>query len=853
MRLGRALSGMACLLPAWCAAGIGPLPNWVKALDKQVVKRIQISGYRRLGFHAHTVSGDREAFNTLNYSGLGSQKFTDIGEIGLTGRKVLGVLNFDARILDSRFTDPQGQKFSIDYEKHGFSASLGDVQGTLLNTNRLASFSKSLRGLVVGYRKGRFATKALHSEAKGSARTISLQGNNSAGPYYLQNSQIVNGSEQVQVDGVPQVLGQDYVINYEVGSLTFVNRVIAPTSVIVATYEALGFNEERGTVSGVGASYDFGRAGRLGLTAAQQLTGGRATASTRLEKFQGYGAPSIPYVLQFEPMPGAPITIRIDGILQVEGRDYTFDPDNSAIFYVNRFVPSTSSVDVVYTPKPRGTVQGDRSNFGLDYQIPLGKHGEAGALNVYQAVGRLTGTATPQSGWARGASLLYRTGIVRLSANLRDIPRNYVGIESRGFNRNERAYDWQVEAKPGPEATYTLSHSNSVVTNRTSLPDGSVAFVNGRSTIVRAMATLKPSEDATWRLTHSRSSTRTAAGETRLDGSDLSTTQTLGRLNARLGLQRQAGSAPSSTASSSARRGLNVLGATLGLAYDAGSRFSIRGDTSLTEIGSNGKRGTGRDYELNARYTASQSFSLGGRYALSDSGALLALGGFQNGFGLGYDGNGFSGGSGSTGVTGATDLRLFQLNADYQPSSRSSLHASFSKVRYTGSVSSNTETTSSGIGASYTIAPGTLVGASIDQSRTTYVSSPLTSSSTSTSFFLDGQPSSLWSYQLGSSVFRAGGNSTYKQNSSYHTASVSYRLGSRQSITWDGSLGRTSGYLPQDTFDTGLTYQYRIWSNLALNASYRHRNVRNVDPSVGSGAYRSGGFDLELAFNFGGR
>jgi len=97
----------------------------------------------------------------------------------------------------------------------------------------------------------------------------------------------------------------------------------------------------------------------------------------------------------------------------------------------------------------------------------------------------------------------------------------------------------------------------------------------------------------------------------------------------------------------------------------------------------------------------------------------------------------------------------------------------------------------------------------------------------------------------------SGGSSTFKQDSHAYEASLSYRVARRQAITFGLSLGNTRGYYPQNDLSWSLVYQYQILENLALNAGYRLRDVSNRDPNLTSGAYRSAGFDLELAFNFG--
>ncbi|MCH8980373.1 MAG: hypothetical protein IH945_14205, partial [Armatimonadetes bacterium] len=237
-------------------AGLG-LPKWVQ---RQIFDRITVSGYRRVSYHSHSVTGDTEAFGLGNYGGQGTSSFTDFGNVRVNGHQVLGALNFDLNFQDSRFRDPQGQRFSLDYGVGPWQVDLGDIQGRTLNTNRFAMFNKSLRAVSIGYSGGPFQAKALTSEVRGAPRTVTLNGTNSAGPYFLQSAQIVRGSETIQIDGVRQSLQQDYTINYEIGAITFVNRrtleakIIPPTSTIVATYEVFGFSGSKGRVQAVGLS-----------------------------------------------------------------------------------------------------------------------------------------------------------------------------------------------------------------------------------------------------------------------------------------------------------------------------------------------------------------------------------------------------------------------------------------------------------------------------------------------------------------------------------------------------------------------------------------------------------------------
>ena len=216
------------------AAGSGR-PWW----QRELFDRVKVTGFRRLGFHLNTVSGDRDAFSQGNYGGFGGDRFTDLGVLRIEGQKVLGFADFEYTFTDRRFQDPQAQKFRLSYQQDGANVALGDVTGSLGNSNRFARFSRTLRGVTVGYRRGPWDFRAVTSEERGQARTVSIQGTNSAGPYYLQSNQIINGSERVAVDGVVQVAGRDYVIDYSLGAITFLDpatgagRLISPASTIV--------------------------------------------------------------------------------------------------------------------------------------------------------------------------------------------------------------------------------------------------------------------------------------------------------------------------------------------------------------------------------------------------------------------------------------------------------------------------------------------------------------------------------------------------------------------------------------------------------------------------------------------
>lgn len=834
----------------YCLANAGP-PDWFQWLDREVLKKIKLNGYRILGLHSYSVSGDAEAFNNLTYYGQGEKTFTDFGQLRVQGQNVVGILNFQAQILDSRFQDPQGQRFSLDYVRKGWTVNAGDILGSI-NFNRFAYFNKSLRGISVGYTKGRFSGKILQSQARGSAKTVTIQGNNSPGPYYLQSNQVVRGSEQVQVDGQDMQPVRDYVMNYELGAITFVNRIISPSSSVVVTYEAFGFNTAQGIVHGIGLSYDLGRIGKVGVTGLQQIARGGGASSSVLETFQGYGPPSTPYILQFEPAPGREVVVKVDGVQQVLGRDYYFDADSPSIFYITRFVPASSNVDVIYTPKPRGTADGDRESLGFEYKLPLGTKGKNGELAYSQAVGRLKSDITPLSGTARGLNLRYNTGKLEFVGSLRDVPADYVTVETRGFNRNDKSMDWNLTYKQSKDLTLGVGANNSAIANRTTSSAGEPIVNTSRFTVAKAYAAYRPDKGTTWSAEQRRTQSRYSGQDTKLDLTSLNYNRRFGRVDTRLGFERQDGTGPVRAGTNSSTGHLHIDTLRLGASYALDEKLTLAGTSSYSGVSAGGEHGKGLDYSLLATYQPSTNLRVSSEYSLSDSGALATLGRFQNGYGLGYDGNGFSGGINSDFTLGSTSYRMFKVTTEYDPNEKISLNADFTNARTVGSVSSNSETTAIGLGATMDLGRGLQISTTLDQSSTRFVDSEASSRATNLNFALNGSPPGRLSYRVGLSLLLTGGQSDFKQNSTSYEAALVYTLAKRHNLTLNFFTGSTSGYYPQDNLNASLIYQYQIWQNLALNIGYKYADVHNRDPKLTSGAYRASGFDLELSFNFGG-
>ena len=833
---------------AWARIGVGlclaaPMiaqaqTDWVK---QKIFDRIKISGSRNLGLHFENISGDKDAYQQGNYGGEGGQRFTDLGYLHIEGKKVANLFNVDLTFQDSRFRDPQDEKLTLGYDEGNWSVGVGDVQGSLLNTNRFTSFSRRLRGLSVGFKTPRFHIKALRTESKGEPRSITVQGNNTRGPYYLQSNQIVRGSERITVDGVAQRFGDDYTIDYTLGAIVFENgtsgtsRIIPPTSTIVATYESFGFSGSSGVLEGAGLSYDIPKGGRIGLAAIRQLSGSSTRNSTRLESFQGFGPATTPYTLDFTPATGQVITIRIDGILQVDGFDYHFDSSNPSVFYVNRFVPSTSTVDVVYVPSSTSDTQGDRQVYSLDYANTIGRT----SFSLAQAVGSLSNTSVPRSGTARNAEMTYDFGKGKVSAAARTVDDDFVSVQSAGFNRNEKAIDLNFDYRPSNGRRWQASLQNTSVASVTTTGTQRSRFTR---TAVSHQITPSITGNSPLTLSFEETKNRQGADETVLDTTALSTQVNKGAFSTVYSLA----SSQASGATSASVRTLSAQGR-----YRASQKLGMTYGASLSQVTSGTDSGTGHQFSLGMDYRPSDKYRAGLTFSDSDSGGVSALGSFAGGYGFGTNGNGFTGAPEIQSSYSAATGRRMQIDLEARPSDSAVLGASLYSLRSEGSVTSNSTTTGANGYATWDVSDALRILANATYSKTSLLGLPTTPISTTLGLNIDGNLGKRWSYSTRVNTLFSDGSGDFNQNSLSFSGNLNYRLANRQSLGFSYSGNKVTGYLPQDETDWSLDYRYQIWESLGLSLVYRNHGVVNRDPSVMSGAYTASGLHLELSFSFG--
>ena len=844
-------SGLTVLPLILCAQSNTPASNnW---LDKEIWSRLSFSGSRTLGYQNYKFEGDPEAFSSLTNYGTGLQHFTDIGNLTIQGTKVLGLLDFRASFTDNRFSDPEQQQYTLNYKRGFWDVSYGTVQASLLGGNRFANFSRSLKGAVGDFKKGKFEAKVISSTARGAARTVTVEGNNTSGPFYLSSGRIIGGSVKVLVDGIELRQGVDYLIDSAVGSVTFIGRIIAPTSSIVASYESYDITGSGGTIQGGAVSYDFGRAGKIGLTSQQQKTGNPSSTNERIELFQGFGQAGDHYDLQYEPIP-ASIIVTVDGIV----RTFSIVDNGISEFFLNTAfprivvsrvaVPSTQTLQIRYLPKVILTVDGDRSVTGVDWRLPLGAKNSGSYLQFSQATGKLSGS-TPSKGEAKGVDLRLAAGKGEFKFGVRRIDPGFRTVEQTGFNRNEDATEYSYDY-----STKGLSAKTSTSNSLISVTNGSTFSTNR---LVNSDITLSYSDPKNIAKNISRSQSL-YWDQTKVRSTDNTNLNTVGfrdsyhfkKVTFGYGLEDLTGRGRVN----GTMTGLGVNSYRTNAIYDAGKNWAIIASASKSQVRTDTIHSQGYDYSLRANMTQTGPWSGGAEYALSDSGVLASLGGFLNGNTLGYGNNGF-GSSGGTGTlsTGQLKARRTTFNVTHQAGEALTLGAAYSNTTSVGSSTSNAHIDAILLNAGWRI--NSAHQFIIDYARVKsdfFLGSSGAGDSDVLSGSFSGNPGKLWSYQLGYNLLKSSGSQLAQDNVGL-TSSVTFRINPRQHLFFNGSVSRTRGLYPQDDTLVQTGYAYSLGGGIELASKYSFRNLKNLDPGAVSGAFRANGLSIELRFDLSGR
>ena len=615
-------------------SGKGP---WTKRLQQHLQQSIKLSGRQSFNYHISSISGDGTSYNETSYYGQGQKAFNDFSELSIQGTKVFDVLNFNMRLSNTPFGNPQDHKLSVNYDRKWLKLDLGDINASLQG-NELASITKSLSGAQLTTTMGMKGMKlvALYSQTRGTVRTVTINGTDSSGPYYMNASQIIDGTERVRVDGADKRRGIDYEIDTFAGMLTFKEGIIIPrSSVIEVSYEAQGYNDGEGTLQGYRVESDVQHGLTLGFMQLDQTQKDSGTLRTKTDQFYGYNNPLAPYELQYAVQLGTAIQALVDGIPQIRGTkrgegDFFLDEQSYYRIYFNRAVPSTSLIKITYIPRVDSSAAGSGSVTGYDANWKLGSWGK---LSYAHANSTSLKSGLPITGAGQSIKMDTEFGKLRWSGSLKDVDDNFTPVESVGFRRQERGLR--------NEFTYTdTSYGIRYLDERYKVPSYYSGYTSGTTTTTTTDTfdpeTVTQQADAHWQLPagptlkigwKNIANTGSSTGDSKQNSSSIGLSKDFKAVNLSLDFVNTQASGKNIYTTSTTGEDYTAESQILrtNISWNESQRFNLSSVMAIGRQKNNSKSGSVADGSISAKYTPSDKISLGYQYSLRDSGTLSNL------------------------------------------------------------------------------------------------------------------------------------------------------------------------------------------------------------------------------------
>jgi LysM repeat protein len=190
---------------------------------------LKISGRKSINFNYREYRGGVSPYYfTSGYTRQESLNLTLSGQIEKT-IKVDGQFYQSDQDLENKYSLKLATK-EMELFLGDFAAALPDtefeVRDRAISGGRFTADFKTLGGTV------------LAGAAKGIAQYERFYGNHTQGPYYLKQSPVVFGSEQVELNKQPLVRGTDYTFDYTTGQINFLHRVIDDVTLVEVIYES---------------------------------------------------------------------------------------------------------------------------------------------------------------------------------------------------------------------------------------------------------------------------------------------------------------------------------------------------------------------------------------------------------------------------------------------------------------------------------------------------------------------------------------------------------------------------------------------------------------------------------------
>lgn len=837
------------------------LGGWISRVQKTTGTKIDLKGESRFTLRMDNVSGNSDAFQSDTYLGRGSNGFYNETSMDVDATFLK---NFHYRTLINNnilnnANDPNYNRSQLEYSASKTKILYGDISAGFQG-NSLINFNRYLNGVQYTQTwSNNLKTSVLYSRTRAETRTIAINGNGSAGPYYVYAGQIVDGSAKVRVNNIDMVIGTDFTLDQYTGELRFLNgRVILPTDSIAVTFETIGYNQGRGNIYGVRTELVAAKNDTLGFSYLAQTSDASAALQSRTQQFYGFGTPGAAYILDAPIDSAQPISVKVGGIPLQQGVDFVVDARLLNQIRIVSAIPSTVLIEIAYVPLNTNATPGNRSVFGIDNVLQLGALGSLRAEmamsglslqgnsyggNAFQLRADLNliparKFAEPETAAPNGKKGERFQPTLRTTLAFRDISPTFSSVQAANFNRNETAYDFSADYRPKDGLRFNASFQNSLRPSY-SASSSTVTQILTNGTDKYNQYTL----GAGWEkgrlgatLNRNSSSTKFAiGGDSENTNNVLALNYKLGRVGLDFSLNSSDSAASTLYANGTATSLYNSSATNTGVRYgvnwqtsswlNLSASASANAIKSLSESASataNNINTTAHDSEIRARITPNKMWRINYAFNLSDTGDLGAA-------------TSTTTGSGGTGLPGT---RLFTS----LPSRDLSAGGGISPLDGAGSVL--------GGGSNYNLGNyGSYSGFLGSGLNTGYGASSFGGKSSGHHFQVDYQLKKL---NLGMSLNTASSLGTYQYNSDRKSLTFLFGYQPSQKVRFDmsigtqkidysGAIGGSSG----KTFTLGMSVRPLSRMNLSIDWMSVN-NASNINFSALSGGSGQGATDTSV-------
>ncbi len=670
----------------------GPMSRLWDTVLTATGSKIDVKGDATLSLRQDNVSGGAQATQTYqdqNYYGQGSNGIYTNTSLHVDST-LFKYFHYSSTISNSPYRSPGENRVKLDYNTKQTRFQAGDINAGF-SGNSLIDFNRYLSGVQFENQWSKqLKTSMLFSRTKAETKTLTVAGNDSAGPYYLFSGQIVDGSAHVRVDNRDLAPGKDYTLDSNTGQLQFLNgNVVLHSQTIAITYETLGYNQSQGTIYGFRTQFAPRASTNIGLTYVTQQTRALSAISQRTQQFYGVENAGGQYTMDSAIDSTKPLNVTVNGVPLVQGTpasgDYWLDSVFPQTLHIRNPIPSTQQVIVKYVPLDTSPTPGNRSVMGVDGHMGLGRWG---GVTLETALSGLDLTGKSYTG--KAAQLRFDLNPLRnLSTHItvRDVGATYSSIQSPGFNRNEKSLDIAGEYSPSSRLHFNYGWQNAKrpsYTYATGAVTGSQYNITSNGEDTYRQYSLGASYDLT-RNTKLSLTRNTLGTDYIVGGFSKSTSDTLDfnwnlrQFSVNAGLSRNISdtNAPNGyyglttgttgLATTATTGAYNTQSSTItqrvGLNWDPLKWLHLNSSLSDNQIHNTGTGYTGAlqhtnatDRQISARITPGRGLSFTYSYDLSDTGTANTLGGLTTiaGTGTTVATGGTTTTTGTTGATGTT-------------------------------------------------------------------------------------------------------------------------------------------------------------------------------------------------------